>query len=206
MKKILALTFALLVVASLFVACGNQNANEAPQDSTANVENNPTDPNPTDPNPTDATPEDPTEPDEKYVVIEKLSKHENGWNQDAWGNGSHGVFFNAFANDLPYNDGDDYVYYRPVSADCIKLVRNGETIELGDPFVDFLNKMNKTAYYLRLEEWMISEYFPVVNGDMIIVDGDFYNDDNGYTVHVGPVYMTFAGDMVKFHTSDPTLN
>ena len=200
MKKILALTIAILMVASMFAACGNENANTEAQTTEPQVT---TEPQATEPQ---ATEPETTEPNEKYVVIEKLSKHENGWNQDAWGNGSHGVFFNAFANDLPYNNDDGYVYYRPLTEDAIKLVRDGETIELGNPFIDFLNKADRTAYYLRFEEWMIDEYFPIVNGDMIIVDGDFYNADNGYTVHIGPVYMTFAGDMVKFHTSDPTAN
>ena len=95
MKKILALTLAILMVASMFAACGNQNANTEPQTTAPQVTKEPqaTEPQATEP--------EATEPNEKYVVIEKLSKHENGWNQDAWGNGSHGVFFNAFANDLP---------------------------------------------------------------------------------------------------------
>ena len=198
MKKILALSLALLMLASVFAACGNQ-------------EENPTEPDPivTDaPEVTDGseTPEvtDGADESENYSVIEKMSKHENGWVQNNWGNDSYGVYFNAKSNNAPYTEGEDYVYYRPVEESCIILVRDGESYELGNVFFDFLFKQDRTAYYLRLEEWMISDYFPIVNGDMIIVEGDFINEDNGHTIHIEKSYLTFAGDMVKFSQTDPT--
>lgn len=196
MKKLLALTLALLMALTLFAACGDQNDSTEPNETPANVEQNPTDPQVTDPEPTDAP--------ANYSVIEKLNKHENGWVQNTWGNGSYGVYFNAKSNEAPYSEGENYVYYRPVSEDCILLVRDGETYELGNPFFDFLHKESRTAYYLRLEEWMVSDYFPIVNGDMIIVEGDFINEDNGHTIHINKAYITFAGDMAKFSQTDPT--
>ena len=60
-----------------------------------------------------------------------------------------------------------------------------------------------SRYYLRLEEWIIEEYFPIVNGDVILVEGDFVNADSGYTLHFEPVYLIFNGDMVKFSQTAP---
>lgn len=192
MKKLLALILALIMVMGLLAACGGDTANttEAPKQTTgASVE-------------TTEAPET-TQADEKYVVIDKISKHENGWNQNMWGNDAYGVFFNAFANDLPYSEDWD-MEYRCVSGDVMKLVRDGETIEIGNDVGYGLVKVSKTEYYLKLEDWILPDgIFPIVNGDMIIVDGDFINDENGWTVHIGPVYMSFAGDMVKFSTTDP---
>lgn len=198
MKKILALTLALLLVASMFAACGNEETPATNDPTQGTIEA-------TDPAPEATDAPEQTEAPANYAVIEKLSKHENGWVQNTWGNDSYGVYFNAFANDAPYGDSEEYIYYRPVSEDAIKLVRDGETYDLGNPFVDFLHKGDRTAYYLRLEKWMLDEYFPIVNGDMIIVEGDFYNADYDFTIHINKVYMTFAGDMVKFSQTDPTV-
>ncbi len=198
MKKILALSLALLMLASVFAACGNQEENPTEPDSIVTDAPEVTD-GPETPEVTDGADES-----ENYSVIEKMSKHENGWVQNNWGNDSYGVYFNAKSNDAPYSEGTDYVYYRPMEESCIILVRDGESYELGNVFFDFLLKQDRTAYYLRLEEWMISDYFPIVNGDMIIIEGDFFNEGNGHTIHINKSYLTFAGDMVKFSQTDPT--
>jgi len=204
MKKLLALTLVLLMAVSMFAACGNDVA--TPTDP---ADNSATAPQATEPQATEAATEPATEPaetepvDEKYIVIDKLNKHENGWNQDTWGNGSHGVFFSLKTNDAPFELDGAPAYYDAVDFDVVKLYRDGEVYEIGTPNRDNLSKVDKNGYYLRLEEWIIQEYFPIVNGDVILVSGDFVNADSGYTLHFEPVWMIFNGDMVKFSYTAP---
>ena len=194
MKKLLALTLVLLMTVSMFAACG---------DDAVTPTEPATEPTTTEPATEPAT-ELATEPvDEKYIVIEKLNKHENGWNQDMWGNGSHGVFFSLKTNDAPFELDGAPAYYDAVDFDVVKLYRDGEVYEIGTPNRDNLSKVDKNGYYLRLEEWIIQEYFPIVNGDVILVSGDFVNADSGYTFHFEPVWMIFNGDMVKFSYTAP---
>lgn len=206
MKKLLALTLVLLMAVSMFAACGNDAA--TPTDPAENSTTAPqaTEPQATEPQATEpqATEPEETEPvDEKYIVIDKLNKHENGWNQDMWGNGSHGVFFSLKTNDAPFELDGAPAYYDAVDFDVVKLYRDGEVYEIGTPNRDNLSKVDKNGYYLRLEEWIIQEYFPIVNGDVILVSGDFVNADSGYTLHFEPVWMIFNGDMVKFSYTAP---
>ena len=201
MKKFLALLLALVMVVAMFAACGNDAA--TPTDP---AENSTTAPQATEPQATEpqATEPEETEPvDEKYIVIDKLNKHENGWNQDMWGNGSHGVFFSLKTNEAPFEIEGAPAYYDSVDFDTVKLYRDGEVYEIGTPNRDNLSKVDKNGYYLRLEEWIIQEYFPIVNGDVILVSGDFVNADSGYTFHFEPVWMIFNGDMVKFSYTAP---
>ena len=197
MKKLLALTLVLLMTVSMFAACGEEAApaTEPATEPTTEPATEPT---------TEPATEPTTEPvDEKYIVIDKLNKHENGWNQDVWGNGSHGVFFSLKTNDAPFEIEGTPAYYDAVDYDVVKLYRDGEVYEIGTPNRDNLSKVDKNGYYLRLEEWIIEEYFPIVNGDVILVEGDFVNADSGYTLHFEPVYMIFNGDMVKFSYTAP---
>lgn len=206
MKKLLALTLVLLMAVSMFAACDNKAATPTQAPTAAPTEPQATEPQATEPQVTEPAATDPavTEPtDEKYIVIEKLNKHENGWNQDTWGNGSHGVFFSLKTNDAPFELDGAPAYYDAVDFDVVKLYRDGEVYEIGTPNRDNLSKVDKNGYYLRLEEWIIQEYFPIVNGDVILVSGDFYNADSGYTLHFEPVYLIFNGDMVKFSQTAP---
>ena len=61
-------------------------------------------------------------------------------------------------------------------------------------------------YSLTVSSAGLDQPFKVmnVNGDMIIVEGDFISEENGHTIHIEKSYLTFAGDMVKFSQTDPT--
>ena len=213
MKKLLALTLVLMMAVSMFAACDNKAATptQAPaaDGTTAPQATEPqaTEPQATDPQVTEPAATDPveTEPtDEKYIVIDKLNKHENGWNQDSFGNGSHGVFFSLKTNDAPFEIEGSPVYYDSADYDTVKLYRDGEVYEIGTPNHDNICKVDRNGYYLRLENWVIDdEYLPIVNGDVILLSGDFVNADSGYTLHFEPVYLIFNGDMVKFSTTAP---
>lgn len=196
MKKLLALTLVLLMAVSMFAACGNDAADPTDPAGISTTEPQGTEPQATDPEETEPT-------DEKYIVIEKLNKHENGWNQDTWGNGSHGVFFSLKTNDAPFEIDGSPAYYDSADFDTVKLYRDGEVYEIGTPNRDNITKVDKNGYYLRLEEWIIEDYFPIVNGDVILLEGDFVNADSGYTLHFEPVYLIFNGDMVKFSYTAP---
>lgn len=223
MKKLLALTLALLMTVSMFAACDNKAATttQAPAgDATTVPQAAPSTPAGSDATTPDATTPDATTPvateptvtepvatepvDEKYIVVDKLNKHENGWNQDNFGNGSHGVFFSLKSNDAPFEIEGAPAYYDSTDFDTVLLYRDGEVYEIGTPNHDNISKVDKNGYYLRLENWVIDdEYLPIVNGDVILLSGDFYNADSGYTLHFEPVYLIFNGDMVKFSTTAP---
>ena len=196
MKKLLALLLVLVTVMS-FAACGgNNNATETTTEPT--VEETTTEP---------VVEETTTEPvEEGAIVIDKISTHENGWMVDAWGNvDTQGIYFNAWTNDAPYNS-DWTVEYTPTSSDVIKLVRDGEVYEIGIMMAGTLVKYSGTEYYLKADKWMIHELFPFVEGDVVIVEGDFVGMGaaEGYTIHMNKFYMQLkTGGITKFTTEAP---
>ena len=195
MKKLLALLLVLVTVMS-FAACAGGNAQtttEAPTTTEPATEESTTEPETTEP-----------EVAENTVVIDKISTHENGWMVDAWGNiDTEGIYFNAWSNDAPYNT-DWSMEYAPVSSDVIKLVRDGEVYEIGLMAAGTLVKFGATEYYLKADKWMIHELFPFVEGDVVIVEGDFVNVDNGWTITMDKVYMQLkTGGITKFTKEAP---
>lgn len=195
MKKLLALLLVLVTVMS-FAACGGNNNAVETTTEPAPVETT------TEPAPTET--EAPTEAG--AIVIDKISTHENGWMVDAWGNvDTQGIYFNAWANDGPYNT-DWTVEYTPISNDVIKLVRDGEVYEIGVMMAGTLVKFGSTEYYLKADKWMIHELFPFVEGDVVIVEGDFVGMGaaEGYTIHMNKFYMQLkTGGITKFTTEAP---
>lgn len=195
MKKLLALLLVLVTVMS-FAACGgNDNAAETTTEPT---------PEETTTEPVVEETEAPT--DAEAIVIDKISTHENGWMVDAWGHvDTQGIYFNAWSNDAPYNT-DWTVEYTPVSSDVIKLVRDGEVYEIGIMMAGTLVKFSGTEYYLKADKWMINELFPFVEGDVVIVEGDFVGmgEAEGYTIHMNKFYMQLkTGGITKFTTEAP---
>lgn len=195
MKKLFALTLALVMVACMFAACGGNNTETNPPASNPPVTNPPVT------NPPATTDPEPTEPD--VIVAGSLSNHENGWEVEAWNPNSSGVYFNMWTNELPYNS-DWSVEYQPHSGDVVKLIRNGETHMIGGPGIGQLVKFSANSYYLKFDKYVTQELFPLQEGDVIIIEGDFSNPENGYTIHFDKTYVQLkVGGITKFTTTAP---
>ena len=142
---------------------------------------------------------------EEIITINLISKHSNGWQVDATGEGTQGVYFCTWTNDAPYNT-DWSLEYSPVSANVVKLVRDGDVYEIGSTFAGMLTKFGNTEYCLKVDKWIVEDLFPFVEGDVLIVEGDFVGigDAKGYTIHMNKVYMQLHQDGVtKFTTEAP---
>lgn len=195
MKKLFALTLALVMVVCMFAACGDN------ADPTEPPATNPPATTPPATNPPAPTDPEPTEPD--VIVAGSLSNHENGWEVEAWNPNAAGVYFNMWTNDLPYNS-DWSIEYQPHSGDVVKLIRNGETHMIGGPGIGQLVKFSANSYYLKFDKYVTQELFPLQEGDVVILEGDFSNPENGYTIHFDKTYVQLkAGSITKFTTTAP---
>lgn len=193
MKKFLTLTLALLMVVGMLAACDGAPATE-PQETPAPTAAPTEAPAPTDPAP--------TEPQEKTVVNDKVpSNHENGWEVEAWNEGASGIYFNLWTNDLPFNT-DWTVEYQPVSSDVVRLVRDGETHMIGGPGIGQLVKFSGNSYYLKFDKYITQELFPLQEGDVVIVEGDFANTENGYTISFSKFYVQCKIDGITKFTAE----
>ena len=194
MKRLITLLLAILMVVGVFAACGKADPTEPPA----------TNPPPTTVPATtvpDAT--NPVEPDSKVIVAGSLSNHENGWEVEAWTANASGVYFNMWANDLPYNS-DWSVRYQPHNGDSVKLIRDGEVYPLGGPGVDMLVKFGANGYQVVCDKWITQELFPLQEGDVMIIEGDFSNPENGYTIRFEKTYVQLkVGGITKFSTTAP---
>lgn len=194
MKKLLALTLALVMALCMFAACDGNNGETNPSAT------NPPATNPPATNPP-ATEPDPTDPE--VIVAGSLSNHENGWEVEAWNPNSAGVYFNMWTNDLPYNS-DWTVEYQPHGGDVVKLIRDGETHMIGGPGIGQLVKFSANSYYLKFDKYVTQELFPLQEGDVVIIEGDFSNPENGYTIHFDKTYVQLkVGGITKFTTTAP---
>ncbi|MBO5078949.1 MAG: hypothetical protein J6B67_04625 [Oscillospiraceae bacterium] len=189
MKRIIALILALMTVACLFAACGGN--------TETTTEPTTTEPTTTEPETTLAGPTE--------IVIKKVSKHEAGWMPAGEGSDAEaqGVYFNAFTNDSPFNE-DWTMRYMPVETAKVVLVRDGEEYDITNPGAEALVKFSKTEYYLVLDKWLMGEeLFPLVAGDMIILEGGFQDPSEEWVLTFETQYITLKEDGVKISVDDP---
>lgn len=116
-----------------------------------------------------------------------MSSHPNGWNTA----NNKGMYFSLTSNEVPFSD-DWSVFYYPTTAENIKLIRDGETLDIAQTDREFIVKFEDTGYYLKLEKWTIGDYFPLVPGDTLIVEGKFTNQVSGVTFNISKTYITIG--------------
>ncbi len=116
-----------------------------------------------------------------------MSSHPNGWNTQ----NNKGMYFTLASNEVPYSDQWDVFYY-PTTAENIKLIRDGETVNIAQTDREFIVKFEDTGYYLKLEKWTIGDYFPLVSGDVLMVEGNFTNQVSGVTFNISKTYITIG--------------
>ena len=114
--------------------------------------------------------------------------------------------FSMAANDLP-NNVTGKAIYRPLSADCIKLVRNGVTYDIGDPAADTILKRTTSNYRLVLAGLAMGELGSLQDGDMLIVSGLFTGgkttETTVYTFRIATTYISIANGAPTYSETDP---
>lgn len=134
----------------------------------------------------------------RIVEAGTLNKHENGWYQNTE-NGADGVYFNLWTNDVPV-DKTWAVRYEPTLDSCLYIVRDGAI----QPANCRLLKFNSTGYFLACDPWLLKDLSPLRAGDVLILQGDFVNYDNGWGLHFDTWYISLKGvNGAKFSTTPP---
>ncbi len=134
----------------------------------------------------------------RIVEAGTLNKHENGWYQNL-DNGTDGVFFNLWTNDVPA-DNTWSVRYEPTLDSNFYIVRDGTIYNANCRLLKF----NSTGYYLVCDPWLLKDLSPLRAGDVLILQGDFVNYDNGWGVHFDTNYILLKGvNGAKFYKEPP---
>ena len=117
---------------------------------------------------------------------------------DSRGKSSEGLYFKLSANAAPFNP-DWTESYTPASADCIKLIRDGRTYSIGNIAAGTIIKYSETEYYLKTEKWMMSDFYPIRDGDILLVEGNFL-DAKGETA------LSFSSNYISMEYGSATFS
>ena len=117
---------------------------------------------------------------------------------DSRGKSSEGLYFKLSANAAPFNP-DWTESYTPASADCIKLIRDGRTYSIGNVAAGTIIKYSETEYYLKTEKWMMSDFYPIRDGDILLVEGNFL-DAKGETA------LSFSSNYISMEYGSATFS
>lgn len=131
------------------------------------------------------------EPVDETIQAGAMSSHPNGWNTQ----NNKGMYFTLASNEVPYTD-DWQTFYYPTTEENIKLIRGGETLNVAQTDREFIVKYGDTDYYLKLEKWTIGDYFPLVPGDVVVVEGNFANQVSGVTFNISKTYITIGENYI----------
>ena len=140
---------------------------------------------------------------DKYINAGAMSAYsEKNW----FDNKYNALYFVLASNNAPADE-EWNVRYTPKAASNIKLVRGGETFNIGNTGAETIVKIADGMYALALNEWWWSAYAPIQDGDQLIIEGEFANASNGYTLNIDKTCITFisnADDNVVFSTAADT--
>ena len=194
-KKILALLLVVCLCLTVCLAGCKKNQTEEPETQPPAAET--TAPQEDDSGEEDDEFDDEFEEEETRVETGKMQIHEKGKNGDL------GIYFKMEPNEIPV-DTTWKTEFRPTSYSAIMLYRDGEEIKLGNTATGMIIKYSDTEYYLKLEKWNIGNNFPIRNGDVLLIDGDFRNIELGIVFHLGPMYISVEEGLVFFSEEYPT--
>ena len=141
-------------------------------------------------------PPEETEEEEYSIPAGIMKPHPNG------ANGNTGIYFTMEPNDVPA-DSEWSTEFRPVSGSVIQLFRDGETYNVANHMTGMVLKYSDTNYYLKTEEWLNRKYFPLQNGDVLKIEGDFRNATLGVRFTIDTTYILYEEGLVFFGTEYP---
>ena len=138
----------------------------------------------------------------KYIHAGAMSAYETGWF-------NNGFYFAMESNDLPYNAAQEdwSTEYAPTSTAAIKLIRDGVTTDSARVGAGTIIKLADGQYYMKIEGWTItsiSSKDDLLDGDILVIEGDFFNESNGYTLHIDKSYITLSEGKVIFSAAANT--
>ena len=137
----------------------------------------------------------------EIVKIDTLVEHPDSNNN--WTSG--GIYMaTQEPNDAPYKS-DWTLEYAPTSSSVIKRIRNGETIDVAIAGRGTIVKYDADQYYLNVNSWTMGENAPAMDGDIYIIEGDFYNAANDATIRFAKNYIYLNGTNAEFSKEMPTL-
>ena len=122
---------------------------------------------------------------------------------DSRGKTDTGIYFAMSVNTAPYDTGWNLLY-APEKADCIKLIRSGETKSVANTAAGTIVKFSATEYYLKTEAWTIGDVWPLAEGDILEIEGNFVNADHDVTIHISKSYIQIKNGQALFSTEMPT--
>ena len=126
-----------------------------------------------------------------------MSAHSTtGWKSSAEAAGN--LLFAMADNDAPSG------YYRPTDASNVQLIRGGNTYVVGHNLRDTISKENNAQYVF--EFWTIADHKPMVANDILVVEGDFYQESTKTMLNISKTYVLLNADgSASFFTKMPTL-
>ena len=126
-----------------------------------------------------------------------MSAHSTtGWNSSADAAGN--LLFAMADNDAPSG------YYRPTDASNVQLIRGGNTYVVGHNLRDTIAKENNAQYVF--EFWTIADHKPMVANDILVVEGDFYQESTKTMLNISKTYILLNDDgTATFSTEMPVL-
>jgi len=93
-----------------------------------------------------------------------------------------GIYFEAPANDASYET-DWTLAYNPVSADCVKVIRGGKEIVIGNVERGTIVKYGEGNYFLKTDTWTLGQTFGTLQeGDVLVISGQFKAPDGTMSV------------------------
>ncbi|MBQ8910614.1 MAG: hypothetical protein IJY91_06200, partial [Oscillospiraceae bacterium] len=139
---------------------------------------------------------------DKYIDAGTMGAYSTNWL-------NNGFYFAMASNNLPYNAAQEdwSTEYAPTSTTAIKLIRDGVTTDSARVGAGTMIKLADGQYYMKIEGWTItsiSSKDDLLNGDILVVEGDFFNEANGYTLHIDKSYITLSEGNVIFSTGANT--
>ena len=114
-----------------------------------------------------------------------------------------GIYFELDKNAAPYETGWN-ISYCPASSACVKLIRNGQTTDVAISGRETIVKFSPTEYYLKTEPWTMGSYAPIVDGDILIVEGEFVNSASNTVISIPRTYIGIWYGMPFFSTTMPS--
>ena len=131
----------------------------------------------------------------KVINVGPFTEHPNGMNPN-------GFYACAPGNSAPVTDWS--VEYKAVTEDAIQLIRGGQTYNVGNPAAGRLIKYKDNEYFIKMEQWIIKDLYPLQDGDIVKIEGNFANSATGILMKVKRTYVAVNQGMIAYSSDYPT--
>ena len=136
----------------------------------------------------------------------QMYSHEAGTNPNGDGEGTFAFYFKTAANDAAYNT--DWTFeYGAMSADNIKLTRNGETTSVAKTGQGLIVKYGETDHYMKFVPWTTEGLLPLQDGDVLTISGVFAcTKDSTQRFEIEETTITYSADNTVAFSTDPVVH